>query len=164
METKKRTWRQGSRIILIATSSTAIALLLQCQLGADSVTSDPWQADDVVTPKLVANSLKSSSKPLIVCVGFDSLFKASHIPGSVYKGPCKGSEGVQSLTAWAKDLDRRREIVLYCGCCPWKQCPNIRPAFSALKAMGFTQVKVMQIDQDFPTNWTAQGFPTEKGN
>lgn len=163
MEIKKRTRKYGPRIILIAASATAIGLLLQRQLGAGPAPSDPWRGADVVTPKKLADSLNASHKPVVVCVGFDSLFKAGHVQGAVYKGPARDANGLEDLKAWAKTLDPKREIVLYCGCCPWKQCPNIRPAFAALKAMGFTHIRVMEIVQDFPTDWTARGYPTEKG-
>jgi hypothetical protein len=164
MEIEKRSSKHGPPAILIAASTTLIGLLAQGQLGAGPATSDPWRAGDVVTPKQLAESLHAPHKPEVVCVGFDFLFKTGHVPGAWYKGPASQPEGLEKLKAWAKRFDRKREIVIYCGCCPWKECPNIRPAFAALKAMGFTDLKVMEIEKDFPTNWTAQGYPTEKGS
>jgi len=55
-----------------------------------------------------------------------------------------------------------REILLYCGCCPWEKCPNIRPAFAALHEMGFSKVRVMVVPKDFKTDWDDKGYPTEK--
>ena len=101
---------------------------------------------------------------MVVCVGFISLFKGGHVRGAWCKGPANEAKGLENLKAWAQKRDRKREIVIYCGCCPWEKCPNIRPAFAALKAMGFTHLKVMVIEKDFPTNWTGQGYPTEKGS
>ena len=60
-------------------------------------------------------------------------------------------------------LARSKPIVLYCGCCPWSRCPNVQPAYEALRSMGFAQVKVLHIDQNFGTNWVAKGYPTAKG-
>jgi len=148
-------------------SAGAAALLIasafQASLAGRPAAEDPWRPGDVLTPKQLDASLHAAKKPVVVSVGFESLFKSSHIPGAVYKGPGKDAEGIESLKAWARNLDRKSEIVLYCGCCPWKQCPNIRPAFAALKAMGFTRLKVMDIEQDFPTDWVKQGYPTENG-
>ena len=42
-------------------------------------------------------------------------------------------------------LPRDREIVIYCGCCPWDKCPNMQPAFAALREMGFTKAKALFI-------------------
>jgi hypothetical protein len=34
-------------------------------------------------------------------------------------------------------------VVIYCGCCPLDKCPNVRPAFTLLKTMGFTNLHVL---------------------
>jgi hypothetical protein len=57
---------------------------------------------------------------------------------------------------------RTRRIVLYCGCCPWEKCPNIRPAYSALREMGFTDLKVMIVPENLKADWVDKGYPTEK--
>jgi len=50
-------------------------------------------------------------------------------------------------------------MVIYCGCCPFTKCPNIRPAFQQLKKMGFTNVKVLDLPVNLQTNWIAIGYP-----
>jgi hypothetical protein len=51
--------------------------------------------------------------------------------------------------------------VLYCGCCPWDRCPNVKPAVDALKQMGFTKVKVLYLETNFATDWTGKDYPVE---
>ncbi len=148
----------------IAAAAVLIASAFEARLAGSPPAEDPWRPGDVLSPKQLDRSLHGAKKPVVVSVGFEFLFKTSHIPGAVFKGSAKDAAGIDSLKAWAKNLDRKGEIVLYCGCCPWKECPNIRPAFAALKAMGFTRLKVMEIGQDFHTDWVKQGYPTEKGN
>jgi hypothetical protein len=58
---------------------------------------------------------------------------------------------------------RDRELVIYCGCCPWKNCPNVRPAYEKLAQMHFTSVRVLDLPTTFRAGWTDQGFPLEKG-
>ncbi len=157
-------WRAGSAKSFFIAGVVLAGLLPQVQSSRALPTADPWQARDVVTPKQLADSLHATHKPVVVCVGFILLFKGGHVPGAWCKGPASEAKGLENLKTLAQSLDRKREVVLYCGCCPWEKCPNIRPAFAALKAMGFTHVKVMEIETDFPTNWTAQGYPTEKGS
>jgi rhodanese-like protein len=156
--------RGGSVKFVFVAGVILLGLLPQFQSASGLPNADPWRVGDVVTPKQLADSLNTTHKPVVVCVGFDFLFKVGHVPGAWYKGPASQSQGLENLKAWAKRFDHKKEIVIYCGCCPWKDCPNIRPAFAALKAMGFTHLKVMEIEKDFPTNWTTQGYPTEKGN
>ena len=84
-------------------------------------------------------------------------------PGSQYTAPASKAEGLATLEKLVAKLPRNQEIVIYCGCCPWDNCPNIRPAFRALKDMGFSNLKVLEIRERLFDNWTAKGFPIVKG-
>jgi len=120
---------------------------------------DPWKDSDVVRPEAVA---KNVATPLLLQVGFDVLYRAAHIAGSVYAGPGSKPEGIEALKKAVAGQPKDREIVLYCGCCPWDKCPNIRPAFSALHDLGFTRVKVMIVPENLKADWIDKGFPTER--
>lgn len=102
-------------------------------------------------------------KPLMLQVGSHMLFLQAHIPGSEYAGAAATEAGLQQLRKRVEPLPRNKFIVLYCGCCPWNHCPNVKPADDALHAMGFTNVKVLYIADNFGTNWVAKGYPTAKG-
>jgi thiosulfate/3-mercaptopyruvate sulfurtransferase len=121
--------------------------------------ADPWTNKDLVQPEQVAKDLKSS---LVMHVGFPVLYRATHITGTQYAGPGSKAEGIADLKKAVAGEPRDREIVLYCGCCPWDKCPNIRPAFAALHEMGFTKVKAMVIPENLKTDWIDKGYPTEK--
>ena len=120
---------------------------------------DPWDAKDILRPPELASNLKA---PLVIHVGFPVLYRAAHITGSEYAGPGSKPEGIELLKKAVAGQPHNREIVLYCGCCPWEKCPNIRPAFAALREMGFTHVKVMMVPENLKTDWIDKGFPTEK--
>jgi len=53
--------------------------------------------------------------------------------------------------------------VIYCGCCPWSHCPNVKSADDALRAMGFIHVKVLYISNNFGADWVDKGYPVGKG-
>jgi thiosulfate/3-mercaptopyruvate sulfurtransferase len=80
----------------------------------------------------------------------------------VFAGPGSKDEGIADLKKAVAGQPRTREIVLYCGCCPFDKCPNIRPAFAALHEMGFTHVKAMVVPANLKTDWTDKGYPTDK--
>jgi thiosulfate/3-mercaptopyruvate sulfurtransferase len=61
------------------------------------------------------------------------------------------------------NLPKDTAIVIYCGCCPWSRCPNIAPAYDRLRALGFKQLKVLYIADNFGANWVDQGYPVAKG-
>jgi len=115
---------------------------------------DPAQLVDMLS--------KPGEKPAVICVGFKFLYDAAHIPGSLYRGPGREGAGIVSLAQWAGNAPKNKTVVIYCGCCPWAQCPNVEPACVALKKMGLAQVKVLRIDQNFGADWVTKGFPTEK--
>jgi hypothetical protein len=47
--------------------------------------------------------------------------------------------------------------------CPWSHCPNVAAAYEALLTLGFTQVKVLYIADNFGDNWVNLGYPAAKG-
>ena len=121
--------------------------------------TEPWTDNDLVQPEQVSKDLRT---PLLIHVGFPVLYRAAHITGSVFAGPGSKEEGIADLKKAVAGQPRTREIVLYCGCCPFDKCPNIRPAFAALHEMGFTHVKAMVVPTNLKTDWIDKGYPTDK--
>jgi len=97
-------------------------------------------------------------------VGFRKLYAQAHIPGSEYVGAAGEDAGLQLLRERAATLSKDTAIVIYCGCCPMEKCPNIRPAFKALRALGFQTLRVLLLPQDFATDWVGKGLPYDKGD
>ena len=118
----------------------------------------------LINPEDLVKILKSGKqKPLMLQVGSHMLFAQGHIPGSEYVGAGATPAGLQQLRQRVQSLPRNKFIVLYCGCCPWSHCPNVKPADDTLRAMGFTNVKVLYISDNFGANWVDKGYPTAKG-
>jgi rhodanese-related sulfurtransferase len=103
------------------------------------------------------------SKPLILNVGPRVLYAQAHIDGAEFIGPTSDQRGIDLLRQRVKSLPKNKQIVLYCGCCPWDRCPNVRPAFAALKKLGFTNVKVLYIANNIGTDWVEKDYPTARG-
>ena len=143
--------------------SAAAAVLLIASACAFSA-ANPWTQKDVIQPATLARELQGSgAKPLLLQVGFESLYAQGHIPGSKYCGPGRSPDGIARLKACLKDVPHTQAIVLYCGCCPWEECPNIRPAFEAVKKMGYANVKVVHIEGNFGRDWAQHGYPVAHG-
>jgi thiosulfate/3-mercaptopyruvate sulfurtransferase len=104
-------------------------------------TSIPPQA--ILQPAELVQMLNSSAKPLVLQTGSHVLYAEAHIPGAEYAGPAGKSEGIEALRARVAGLNKDSLIVIYCGCCPWSRCPNIKPAYQQLQALGFTNVKAL---------------------
>jgi rhodanese-related sulfurtransferase len=123
-------------------------------------------ATRLINPDELVKILQSSKgeKPLMIQVGSHVLYMQAHIPGSEYIGPASSESGLQTLRKRVEPLPRKKFIVLYCGCCPWNHCPNVKPADDTLRAMGFTNVKVLYIAGNFGMDWFEKGYPVAKGD
>jgi hypothetical protein len=52
-------------------------------------------------------------------------------------------------------------VVIYCGCCPFAKCPNVRPAFSTLLGMGFKNPRLLNLSHNLKADWIDKGYPLE---
>lgn len=120
-----------------------------------------------LTPEELLGVLNSKSKkpakPLLFQVGSHMLYVQAHIPGSEYVGAGNSYEGLHRLADRVSKLPKNTTIILYCGCCPWSHCPNVNPAYDALAKLGFTNVKVLYIANNFGADWVDKGYPVAKG-
>lgn len=97
-------------------------------------------------------------------VGPRLIYNGNHIVNALYAGPAARDEGIDKLLKAVASYPKDSPLMIYCGCCPMEMCPNIRPAFAALKKAGFTHVTVLEIPKDLAVDWTEKGYPVEKGN
>jgi rhodanese-related sulfurtransferase len=133
--------------------------------GQEKKTADPWSNSETMQPALLAKMLtdKYASLPIVVFVGFRSLYAGGHVPDASFHGTASTEQGLAELEEWAASLPRSTELVIYCGCCPMDKCPNIRPAYSALNSMGFKKLRVLVIPTSFAVDWADKGYPMQKG-
>ena len=104
------------------------------------------------------------AKPLVFHVGPHILYQQAHIPGAEYMGQGSTPQGLDILRKRVAALPKKTAIVLYCGCCPWSHCPNVNPAYDALKELGFTNVKVLYIPNNFGADWVDKKYPVASGD
>jgi len=145
---------------------TLLFLFTVCLMSTQAIAQwSPIAPGRLISPEDLAKMLQSGKeKPLMLQVGSHMLFLQAHIPGSEYVGPGANEAGLQQLRKRVESLPRNKFIILYCGCCPWNHCPNVKPADDALHTMGFTNVKVLYIADNFGTNWVDKGYPTANGD
>ena len=103
------------------------------------------------------------NRPLLIYVGFRLPYTQAHIPASEYFGPAANPTVVEQLRKYVEGLPRNKFIIIYCGCCPWSHCPNVKPAYEALHKLGFTKLKALYIPDNLGTDWVNRGYPVEKG-
>ncbi|MBV8053056.1 MAG: rhodanese-like domain-containing protein [Acidobacteriaceae bacterium] len=155
----QRTLQHISAALIVGLVSFAVAPALKAQHASEIPDAR------LIKPDQLVKVLKASGteKPILIQVGSHVLYSQAHIPGSEYIGPGSSSNGQQQLRERVQSLPRNKFIVIYCGCCPWSHCPNIKPADDVLQAMGFTNVKALYIANNFGADWVDKGYPVAKG-
>ncbi len=113
----------------------------------------------VEPPDLVKLLTSARSKPVVLMVGPNVLYRSKHIPGSIFAGPGATPQGIALLKFTVAKIGKTADIVIYCGCCPWDHCPNIKPAMAELKAMGYTRARALNLPQNFKSDWIDKGYP-----
>jgi rhodanese-related sulfurtransferase len=128
-------------------------------------TTREWQPSEIIQPQELIVRIRDNrpAKPLIISVGFIALYRSGHIPGAAFGGPASTPAGLDALKRAVEKVPKDREIVIYCACCPWEACPNVRPAFDLLHQLGYSRVKNLIIPSNLEADWTAKGYPLEKG-
>lgn len=117
-----------------------------------------WTSQQLIEPSKLAQTLQEGKNvPVIISVG-----PAATIPNSIDAGMAKEKENLDTfknkLTALPKDI----KIVIYCGCCPFEHCPNVRPAIAALKEMKFTNYQLLDLPHNIKADWIDKGYPVLK--
>jgi thiosulfate/3-mercaptopyruvate sulfurtransferase len=143
-------------VLSLASLMISVAWAFQASLIA---TSHTISIDELV--KILQSS--KGEKPLLIHVGSHVLYTQAHIPNSEYIGPASDPAALQRLRTRVESLPRNKFIVLYCGCCPWTHCPNMKPADDLLHSMAFTNVRSLYIPDNFGTDWVQKGYPVAKG-
>lgn len=125
----------------------------------------PIPETSLIHPKELAKLLAgpATARPVLLHVGFEVLYRGGHIPGSSFVGTASRPEGLQALRTATRKLPLAKPVVLYCGCCPWGDCPNMRPAYAAVASTG-RKVKILYIAQNLQKDWVDVGLPTVSGD
>jgi thiosulfate/3-mercaptopyruvate sulfurtransferase len=122
--------------------------------------SEPWLPEQLMEPDLLAKKLTSTEKhPIIFNIGPSGVIK-----GAIDIGPGQEKANIEKLKKELVKLDKSTEIVVYCGCCPFKNCPNIRPAFEALNAAGLKNSFLLNLPENLRVDWIAKGYPMATNN
>jgi len=117
-----------------------------------------WKKEQLMPTSLMAEQIKTNAKdkPLIFNVG-----PMDNIKGSVFVGRGTSVSSIDKMRGTLSMENKNRTIVVYCGCCSYASCPNIKPAYDALISLGFKNAKVLDLPVGLGPDWQAKGYPME---
>lgn len=123
-----------------------------------SQNSEPWKKNQLFEPNTLSEMiLKKTKLPHIISIGPGAV-----IGNSISVGETRFSENFNKLNEILKSIDKKDEIILYCGCCPFENCQNIRPAFKLLNKLGYENHYLLNIKNNIKTDWIDLGYPTKE--
>ena len=141
-----------SMILLLAIATSSFASCFSSSQGQN----DPWTQQQLLAPADLAKTLNNpkSAQPIVFSIGMQAIIK-----GSIDIGPAMVADNLNVLKQKLGKLPKNAQIVVYCGCCPFSRCPNIRPAMDLLKNMQFTNYKLLNLPQNVKVDWIDKGYP-----
>jgi thiosulfate/3-mercaptopyruvate sulfurtransferase len=139
--------------IALKTVATLLFVVVACISFAQNPVN--WTKEQLLEPAQLAQIIqKNEAAPIVYSIGPGAVIKNSINIGSV-KEPGNMQEFKKQLSKLPKDAS----IVVYCGCCPFEHCPNVRPAVAALNEMKFTNYKLLNLSHNVKTDWLDKGYP-----
>lgn len=135
----------------------ALALSLSTALTAYFQTPS-WKKEQLMPTSELAEKIKTNAKdkPIIFNVGPMDLIK-----GATSVGLGTSATITQQMKNKLSMENKNKAIVIYCGCCSYASCPNIRPAYDALIGLGFKNTKVLELPEGLKPDWVAKDYPME---
>lgn len=118
--------------------------------------TNPWTSKQLIEPAQLAAVLNNPKlkKPLIFNIGV-----VQDIKGAKNVGAASDKANLVKLKSSIAKLPRNSNIVVYCGCCPFEKCPNVRPAFQMVKDMGFSNARLLNLSTNIKTDWISKDYP-----
>lgn len=144
-----------TKIILLSILTVSlIAFAFKNSLNENG--KEPWTKEQLMEPADLAKIINNptSKKPIIYSVGPSGLIK-----NSIDIGEGKDKNNLNKLKTEVSKLPKDASIIIYCGCCPFGDCPNIRPTFSLLNEMNFTNHKLLNLPKNLKVDWIDKEYP-----
>jgi thiosulfate/3-mercaptopyruvate sulfurtransferase len=133
-----------------------LALLLFTAFGLFQTPT--WKKEQMMTTIELSTKIKTNAKdkPLIFNVG-----PMENIKGAIAVGAATNVTFGSKIQSYLTMESKTKAIVVYCGCCSYSSCPNIKPAYDYLIAQGFKNTKVLELPESIKPDWVAKGYPMD---
>jgi thiosulfate/3-mercaptopyruvate sulfurtransferase len=151
----KSTNMNKTRIIILSLFAIAIIAFTIHKVSVQGG-DEPWTQNQLLEPADLAKVLidANSPQPTIYSIGPMPIIK-----NSIDIGSAGERANLEKLKQDLGRLSKEASIVIYCGCCPFNKCPNIRPAFKMLNEMGFKNHKLLNLPHNIKVDWIDHGYP-----
>jgi len=139
-------------------NALAAAILFSSITPALPQSDNPWTDKQLKDPAVLAAAIADpkAPRPLIFNIG-----PVQQIKGAIAIGPATKPDNLEKLKQQLAKLPKDKEVIIYCGCCPYSRCPNVRPAFELLQKLKFKNAKLLNLPSNLNDDWISKGYPLE---
>ena len=147
-----------TKITLLAVSFIVMTTFASRGFSAEQ-DKEPWTQQQLLEPADLAKILNGpkATQPIVYSIGPGAIIK-----NSIHIGPAGERDHLKKFKQQLDKLPKEANIVIYCGCCPFNKCPNIRPAFKLMNEMGFKNHKLLNLPRNIKVNWLDKGYPVNE--
>ncbi|MCC6839045.1 MAG: rhodanese-like domain-containing protein [Flavobacteriales bacterium] len=145
--------RTASSLLALAVISM---IAFACQAFSSDQGQDPWTAKQLMPPAELARQINEGNGAEFHVF---NIGPSGAIKGSLEIGEGRDPANIAKLQAALNKLPKDANVVVYCGCCPFKNCPNVRPAMKLLNDMQFTNGKLLDLGENLKVDWIDKGYP-----
>jgi rhodanese-related sulfurtransferase len=135
-----------------------LLLLPFSTIHARAQNPETWTAKQLLQPSVLVSKLDNKNDSIVII----SVGPGAMIPNSIAAGTASTAEGINKLKELLQPLPKDKQVVIYCGCCPFAHCPNVRPAIAVLKEMKFTNYYLLDLPHNIKQDWIDKGYPVTK--
>jgi len=114
---------------------------------------EPWLNKQLMQPSELAKNINEKN------IYIYNIGPAGLIKNAIDIGEGRDKKNVEKLKKEVSKLPKDANIVIYCGCCPFGDCPNIRPTLKLLNKMKFTNHKLLNLPKNLKVDWIDKGYP-----
>lgn len=133
-----------------------VLLLTIGLMAANFSQAQTWKKEQIMPTAELAEKIKSAAKdaPVVFNVG-----PMDNIKSAVFVGRATSATFTDQLKRELNMVPKTTTVVVYCGCCSFSSCPNLKPAFDAVVALGYKNARVLDLPEGIKPDWVAKKYP-----
>ncbi len=133
-----------------------LCILFFLIFGLNAFSQNAFESAQLIQPDVLAKKIADpeAKRPIILNVG-----PKLNIKSALEIGTLSSASKQEKLKTAMANIDKKKEVVIYCGCCLLKECPNIPIALNYVQSLGYSNVKVLNLPKNLEEDWIDKKYP-----
>ena len=133
-----------------------LCILFFLMLSLSAFSQNAFKPAQLIQPDVLVKKIAepNAKRPVILNVGIEK-----NIKSAMEIGILSSTSKQDTLKKALASIEKKKEIVIYCGCCKLTECPNIPIALSYVKSLGYSNVKILNLPVGLDEDWVTKNYP-----